>query len=79
MEGALACYSEAIELYRGSPETRPGDLANAVRPMAILQEALDHPTAARALWAEAMELYEGLGIREGVSECADAIDRLGTA
>ena len=79
MEGALACYSEAIELYRGSPETRRGDLANAVRPMAILQEALGHPTAARALWAEAKELYEGLGIREGVSECADALERLGTA
>ncbi len=79
LEGALACYSEAIDLYRASSEIRPGDMANAVRPMAILQEALGHPTVARALWAEAKELYEGLGVREGVSECADAIERLGTA
>ncbi len=26
MEGALACYSEAIELYRASSEIRPGDM-----------------------------------------------------
>ena len=79
MEGALACYSEAIELYRASSETRLGDMANAVRPMAILQEALGHPTAARALWTEAKELYQEVGIREGVSECADALERLGSA
>ena len=47
--------------------------------MAILQEALDNQEAARVLWAEAKELYEGVGIREGVAECADALGRLGTA
>ena len=55
LEGADACYSEAIELYRASSETHPSELANAVRPMAILQEALGNSEAARTLWAEAQE------------------------
>ena len=79
LEGARACYSEAIELYRANSETHPGELANAVRPLAILEEALDNQEAARVLWAEAKELYERVGIREGIAECADALERLGTA
>ena len=79
LQDAMACYSESIDIYRGSSETRAGDLANALRPLAILREALGHRMAARPLWAEAKGLYEEVGIREGVSECAAALERLGTA
>ena len=79
LEGARVCYSEAIAFYRANPETHPSELANAVRPSAILEETLDNQEAARLLWTEAKELYERVGIREGVAECADALRRLGTA
>jgi tetratricopeptide (TPR) repeat protein len=57
---AEPCYDEALALYRSSRSARRGDLANAVRSMAIQKEHsgdLDH---ARRLWKEARDLYASL-------------------
>ena len=45
------------------------ELANALRPCALLRERLGDGEAALALWREARELYLAAGIAEGVREC----------
>src|SRR3974377_427315 len=49
---AQPLYEEALEAYRGSLETRVLDLANTLRPYALLNEATGNPEPARALWLE---------------------------
>lgn len=68
---------DALNLYRTQPGTPPLDLANAVRPLAVCLERQGADDEARALWAEARDLYDTLGIPEGVAECAAAVARLG--
>jgi tetratricopeptide (TPR) repeat protein len=46
------CYHEALALYRAH-KTDPLELANAIRPFAILKEATGKPEEARPLWEEA--------------------------
>ena len=53
------CYREAIELYRGNVSCTPLDLANAIRPLAMLEEA-------RAL-------YASVDVQAGVAECSERI------
>lgn len=76
-ELAEPCYREALSLYRDRERPPPLDLANAVRPLAILQEARGEAEEARRLWAEARALYASVGVEEGVAECSDALARLG--
>lgn len=59
-ELAAPCYDEALALYRGSRRTRRGDLANAVRSMAIQKEHTGDLEDARRLWHEARDLYASL-------------------
>ena len=66
---AIPLYEEALELYRSNLDTRLLDLANAVRPYALLQEATGNKDAARPLWREARDLYASLRIKAGVQEC----------
>lgn len=73
---AKACYDEALALYRGSDSTPTLDLANAVRPMAILQAELGEREEARLLWREARNLYSEVGIAEGVEEAERWLERL---
>ena len=75
---AEACYREALSLY-GRRETNPAalDHANALRPMAILQEERGHAEEARTLWRRAQDLYRDAGIEAGVAECADHLAGLG--
>lgn len=66
---AEPCFEEALALYRErSPP--PGELANALRPMALLKEAAGDKAAAYDLWCEAGDLYAVAGIDAGVEECA---------
>jgi tetratricopeptide (TPR) repeat protein len=65
---AEACYDEALELYRAHPAPPTLDLANAVRPLAILKESTGELDVARRLWEEARSLYELAGVRAGVDE-----------
>ena len=65
---ARPCYEEALALYRCDASTAPLDLANAIRPFAILKERAGEKEAARALWGEARTLYELVGVAAGVAE-----------
>lgn len=69
---ALAAAREALSACRGHA-TRPLDLANTIRPLALaLDDAGDRADAA-PLWREALDLYRRLGIEAGVRECEDAL------
>ena len=68
-DAAAPFYDEALALYRSRADVRPLDLANALRPMALLNEARDQPEAARHCWSEARDLYAREGVEAGVAEC----------
>jgi tetratricopeptide (TPR) repeat protein len=76
-EDAQSCYEEALAIYRREPEANPLDVANALRPFAILREKMGDFDGARAFWREARELYESLGIDAGVAEASKALAQLG--
>jgi len=69
-------YEEALELYRSNLNTKLLDLANTVRPYALLNEGLGNKDAAMELWQEARNLYRSLRIDQGVAECESHITRL---
>lgn len=60
---------EAIAIYRSSLDTKVLDIANALRPLAILHAELGNERSAQALWREARAFYLAIGIDEGVAEC----------
>ena len=73
---AKPLYEECLELYRNNLSTRVLDLANALRPYALLNEALGNPELARKLWEEAGQLYNALRVEAGVLECDAHIRKL---
>ena len=73
---ARPCYEEALALYRCDASTAPLDLANAIRPFAILKERAGGKEAARALWEEARTLYELVGVAAGVAESSSRLAAL---
>ncbi len=66
---AKVFYEEALEIYRGNLNTKILDLANTIRPYALLSEKLGDFELARQLWQEARTLYGSLRVTAGVSEC----------
>ena len=68
-ERAEPLLTEAVMLYRGSLDTKVLDLANAIRPLALLLAARGDAGAARPLWQEARALYSAINVTAGVSEC----------
>ncbi len=72
---AERCFVEALNVYRSHPSPGALDLANAIRACAALKTATGRREEARALWAEAGELYESLGIADGVEECRRQADQ----
>jgi tetratricopeptide (TPR) repeat protein len=66
---AKPLYEEALTIYRGDPNTKLLDLANTVRPYALLMEEQGDSPSALDLWKEARNLYSSLRISEGVVEC----------
>ena len=76
LELAEPCYNEALALYRSNSQTAPLDLANAIRPMAILKEQTGEPAAAKALWEEAKQLYAAVNIPEAVAESSKRLAHL---
>jgi tetratricopeptide (TPR) repeat protein len=72
---AEPCFNEALALYR-SHEHAKLDLANAIRPLAILKDAVGDVEAARLLWEEARDLYEAASVPQGVAECSARLARL---
>jgi tetratricopeptide (TPR) repeat protein len=69
LSAAEAPYQQALALYRRLEATPPLELANALRPYALLRERLGDGVAALALWREARALYLVAGVIEGVEEC----------
>lgn len=76
LELAEPCYHEALTLYRGNERTASLDLANAIRPLAMLKEQKGEVKEARSLWAEAKELYAGVDVAAGVAESSRHIAHL---
>jgi tetratricopeptide (TPR) repeat protein len=70
------CYLEALALYRNQQGTLPVDLANAIRPLAIVRDDAGEVEEARRLWEEARELYAGVNVEAGVAECSARLARL---
>ena len=76
LDQAGPCYDEALAVYRSHPQTAPLDLANAIRPLAILKERSGDSAAAMGLWQEAAELYATVDIAQGVAESQARLARL---
>lgn len=76
-ELAERCYREALVIYRGDTRTAPLDLANTLRPLAMLYEGLGRSAQAIELWTEARDLYDALGVSAGVAESRDHLSALG--
>jgi tetratricopeptide (TPR) repeat protein len=64
-------YAEALALYRSRPGAPPLDVANALRPMAIVHERRGD---AAPLWREARDLYAQAGVEAGVAEATRRLD-----
>jgi tetratricopeptide (TPR) repeat protein len=75
LELAEPCYQEALTLYRNE-RTAALDLANAIRPLAMLKEQKGEVKQARSLWAEAKELYAAVDVDAGVAESSRHIAHL---
>jgi tetratricopeptide (TPR) repeat protein len=69
VELARPLYEEALAIYRSNLGTKLLDLANTVRPYALLLENTGNAAQAMDLWEEARSLYASLQINEGVFEC----------
>jgi tetratricopeptide (TPR) repeat protein len=67
---AERCYAEALAIYRFHTETRPLDLANAIRSVAVLRHETGAIEDAERWWQEAHDLYVALGASAGVAESA---------
>jgi len=77
LDAAEPVCEEALALYRGLDDAAPLDLANAVRPLALLREKQGRTAEARALWEEARSLYERAGVPAGAEESARRGDAAG--
>jgi tetratricopeptide (TPR) repeat protein len=73
LEQAEPCYIEALAIYRNHGQTPPLDLANALRPFAILKDQKGEVTEALRLWEEARDLYAAAEVSEGVEECSSRL------
>ncbi len=69
-------YEEALELYRSNLHTKLLDLANTVRPYALLNEGLNKVEVAKQFWQEARNLYASLRLEIGIKECEKHLERL---
>jgi tetratricopeptide (TPR) repeat protein len=76
LDDAKPLYEESIELYRSSLSTKILDLANALRPYALLNEAQGNLECASKFWDEARQLYSALRVESGVSECGEHLRKL---
>jgi tetratricopeptide (TPR) repeat protein len=73
---AEPCYVEAIALYRNDEHAEALDLANAIRPLAILKDDAGEVEEAMRLWAEARGLYAEANVPKAVAESSRRLNRL---
>ena len=76
LDAAEAAYVEALALYRKHAQPGSLDFANAMRRMALLREQQDRRPEALAAWRETRELYDAVGLEDGVTEADDHLRRL---
>ncbi|MFN0103359.1 MAG: hypothetical protein ACKV2U_14880 [Bryobacteraceae bacterium] len=76
---AEARYIESLALYRDAAETKPLDLANTIRGLAILKQNMGDIGAAKLYWREAQTLYTTANVKEGIVETARRLALLETA
>ncbi len=76
IELAEPCYREALAIYRDHEQTNPLDLANAIRPLAILKDRAGDVDEAIRLWEEARDLYAAVDVGAGVAESSARLARL---
>ena len=76
LDDAEAALVEVLRIYRSHAGTDPLDLANALRRVALLAQAQGDPESARRHWREARQLYEDLGIQDGVDEADERLRSL---
>jgi hypothetical protein len=60
-------------LYRADPQTPPLELANALRPLALLKHDAGEFAAAERSWEEAKNLYSSVNVYAGVAESAGCL------
>jgi tetratricopeptide (TPR) repeat protein len=65
---AISCCEEAVEIRRSEPSTPPLEMANTLRPLALIRETEGRRAEAAALWKEASSLYAAAGVESGVEE-----------
>jgi tetratricopeptide (TPR) repeat protein len=68
--------TEAVLLYRQNLDTKVLDLANAIRPLALLKTAQGDVEGARPLWQEAQVLYSSVKVEAGATECSAQLVKL---
>src|SRR4051794_9239982 len=66
---ALTSAREALILYRSDPDSRPLDLANALRLQALALEGLSRREEALPCWREALGLYRQANVAPAIAEC----------
>lgn len=76
LELAEPCYLEALALYRSQERTGALELANAIRPLAMLKDGVGQREEARRLWEEARDLYSAENVQAGVAECSARLSRI---
>ena len=75
---ARQCYDEALSLYRDSPDSRPLDVANALRGAALLHEKMGEFRQAQQLWEEARALYREVNVDVAVQEASQHLTPVAT-
>ena len=75
-EVSVACYNEAIAIYRANEATVPLDLGNALRGYGLLREELGDRAAARLIWEEVLKIYTEVGVQAGIDEATKRVAKL---
>jgi tetratricopeptide (TPR) repeat protein len=71
---AQAPAREAVELCRLHANVPALERANAVRVLALIEEAAGRRDEARPLWQEALAFYDLAGVPAGAAECRHQLD-----
>ncbi len=64
----------ALDIYRDLPTKESLAIANTLRPLALLNEALGRMDRAMAFWSEALAYYSEAKVEAGIAECRAHLD-----
>ena len=74
LDEAAKEYEAALAIYRQDPGTKPLDLANTIRAIAVMKGRLGESHAARLFWEQARALYFASNVVQGLSECDSQLE-----